>query len=399
MVKISIIERVAPYFAVLWIMCVINSVIAWYSFSPFLRYTCAFCVILSSFTMRKQELSKGRILLSFLLLLYFLWISVNGKSYKIFFTEFVRFVPFIFILFWPIDVLKKLYDIFRIVVIFFAIGSSVITILSYMGLISYIPHYVSSAHSNLHVNREDFYNIYIVFPVLMGDSVLYQRACGMMEEPGHFSIVLGFIYLIDRYMHRKINLVIIICAILTFSPVFFFIMFFTELVVFFKYWKKTLTYGFLIVGIGVITYYILPNIQKTVDYFVFEKNVNKIYNVLAGTNKIDETLDERANHYGMNKYARMSFEEKLVGGKTDRDVVLSDYRGFILSKGLIGLCIVSIISLFSIQNAPFNLKISLLLTLFIIMLHRSWFFYEPFPFIMSYLACSFSKNKEKCFST
>ena len=110
---------------------------------------------------------------------------------------------------------------------------------------------------------------------------------------------------------------------------------------------------------------------------------------------LDEALDERSNDLGQNVYNHLSFEEKLVGGEGDRFIILSDYRGFIITMGYIGLLLVILISLTTLYGAPPLLKISLFLSLLMIMLHRSWFFYEPFPYFMSFMACSLFRYKQQ----
>ena len=326
---------------------------------------------------------------------YLIWTFAIANNIRSTFIEIIRYVPFSFILFWPTSFLERTYELFRRVVIFFAIGSSIITILSYFGLTSYIPHYFSSAHSSLHALREDYYNIYFVFPELTNDFSLYNRACGMMEEPGHFSIVLGFVYLIDRYCQRKINPFIIVCAVLAFSPAFFLTFLFVEFVNIRKYFKKIL-FTVLTVCIAVFFIYInLPrNMQEMVYFLAYERNVEQLADTYNNTGSLDETLDERVNFIGKSIYDDMDFDDMLVGGKGDREMILSDYRGFIVNKGLIGLIIAIAISLSSLLGAPRALKISLFLTLFMIMLHRAWFFYEPFPYFMALIAVSLCKSEK-----
>ena len=392
----SVIVRWAPYFAVLWLLYVMNSIFAWFSFSIIFRVIAVTGVVAASFLMENHEVTKERRWIVILSFLYFLWAFLKMDHFMAYLSVAMTFVPFMCIVFWPNELLQRTYNVFRKVVIFFAIGSTIITALSYLGLTSIIPHFEMESQSALHENRDDYYYVYGIFPELNGLTILFHRACGMMEEPGHFSIVLGLVYLIDRYTHRKINPVIIIGAVFTFSSTFFLILLFTEFWNFIIYWKKTLLYIVCSVVLCVIAYKALPrDMQYMVYYLAYERNMEQVVDTYDNSGSLDEALDERSNDLGQNVYNHLSFEEKLVGGEGDRFIILSDYRGFIITMGYIGLLLVILISLTTLYGAPPLLKISLFLSLLMIMLHRSWFFYEPFPYFMSFMACSLFRYKQQ----
>lgn len=384
------IEKWAPWFAVLWLLYAMNSVFAWYSFGVILRVIGATGVVVASLRMKEHVVTRKRRWIAFMTCLYMLWAIMKMDHFLAYLSVVMTFLPFICIVFWPNDLLKKIYEIFRKVVIFFAIGSSILTALSYVGLTSHIPHIEMLSQSALHENRNDYYFIYFgIFPELNGVDIFFHRACGMMEEPGHFSIVLGFIYLIDRYTHRRINPAIILGAIFAFSSTFFLMMLFTEFWNIIVYWKKALFYLACAIVLSITIYNLLPrDMQDMVYYLAYERNLEQVVDAFDSSGDLDEALDERANDMGTRVYDRLSFEKKLVGGEGGRFLVLSDYRGFIVAMGYIGLWIVILISLISLSGAPYLLKISLFLSLLMIMLHRSWFFYEPFPYFLSFIACA-----------
>lgn len=384
--------KYAPFCAVLWLLYAMNTIFAWIPFSVVLRIVGVFGVLAASYLMKSHQTSKSRRAMAFYVFLYFLWALVKMGHFLAFVSVAMTFVPVLCLLFWPNDKLNEVYTLFRKVVIFFAIGSSIITILSFVGLTSFIPHFELPGQSALHTNKDDFYQVFIIFPQLNTVSSVMMRACGMMEEPGHFAIVLGFVYLIDRYLHRKINPAIIICGILTFSSAFFLIFFFTELWNFFRYWKKTILYLASAFLVGAVIYTSLPSdAQDAVRFLAYERNLEKVTEAFSSSGSLDEALDERSSDYGTRVYDRMSFGQKLIGDEWDNDMILSDYRGFIVRMGYIGLIFVVMASLMSISGASFQLKVSLSLTLFLIMIHRSWFFYEPFPYFMSFMACTLFK--------
>ena len=384
------IEKWAPWFAVLWLLYVMNSVFAWYSFSVILRVIAATGVMLASYQMEEHVVTRKRGWIAFLTFLYFFWAAMKMDHFLAYLSVAMTFVPFMCIVFWPDELLKRTYGIFRKVVIFFAIGSVLLTALSYVGMTSSIPHIEMVSQSALHENRNDYYYVYLgIFPELNGLDIFFHRACGMMEEPGHFSIVLGLVYLIDRYTHRKINPMIIVGALFAFSSTFFLIMLFTEFWNIIVYWKKALLYLLCAIALSVIVYKALPrDMQDMVYYLAYERNMEQVVDAYDSSGSLDEALDERANDMGKNVYDRLSFDQKLVGGEGGRFLILSDYRGFIVAMGYIGLWLVILISLMTFSGAPLLLKISLFLSLMMIMLHRSWFFYEPFPYFMSFMACT-----------
>ena len=387
------IVRWAPWFAVIWLLYVMNSVLAWYSFGVILRVIAVTGVVLASVRMKEHIITRQRGWIAFLAFLYMLWDEMKMDHFLGYMSITMNFVPFMFIVFWPDKMLKKTYDTFRKVVIFFAIGSTILTALSYVGLASHIPHIEVGSQSALHENRNDYYNLYFgIFPELNGVDFFFHRACGMMEEPGHFSIVLGLVYLIDRYTQRKINPALIIGAIFTFSSTFFLILFFTEFWNFITHWRKTLLYFVCTVVLCIIGYKALPqDMQDMVYYLAYERNMEQVVEAYDSSGSLNEALDERANDLGMRVYDHLTFEEKLVGGEGDHNIVLSDYRGFIVKMGYIGLFLVILISLTTLVGAPVLLKISLFLSLMMILLHRAWLFYEPFPYFMSFWACTLYK--------
>ena len=389
------IVRWAPWFAVLWLLYAMNSILAWYSFGVIFRVVAATGVVFATYQMEDRKITRQRGWIAFLTFLFFLWAVMKMDHFLAYLSVAMTFVPFMCIVFWPDEQLERTYKAFRKVVIFFAIGSVILTALSYVGQTSHIPHFQMGAQSALHENRNDYYYVYLgLFPELNGVDIFFQRACGMMEEPGHFSIVLGLIYLIDRYTHRRINPVIILGAIFAFSSAFFLIMLFTEFWNIIVSWRKALLYFCCAAVLGVLVYQSLPGEMQEMAYFLaYERNMEQVVDSFEKSGSLNEALDERANEMGQNVYDRLSFEQKLVGGEGGRFLILSDYRGFIVAMGYIGLWIVILISLLTLSGAPFLLKISLSLSLMMIMLHRSWFFYEPFPYFMSFMACALYNYK------
>lgn len=385
-------NKVASVFAVVWLMYVMNTVIAWYPF-PFntiVMLIGTIGVISMTLVMTRHEVdTKRQVIISLTILYCIIEVALRGST-RVVISLVYTFIPFMCILLWPVNALRSTYALFRKVVLFFALGSSVIVILYYLGILSMIPSYELFPKSYLHSNRGDVYNVYIVFPELVSAiGLFYRRACGFCLEPGHFSIVLGFVYLIDRFMQKRINPLIIIAGILAFSPAFFLTVLFTEFLNLRRYLKRIVISASVFMVSVYAVYSLLPrDIQEIVYYVVYERNVESLFGAYNESGSLTDALDERTNMLGQEAYAKMKFEDRLVGGKGDKDIVLSDYRGFIVAKGILCLSVVILISIIASSGSGYSLMFSLIMTLFMVIVHRAWFFYEPFPYLMAFIATS-----------
>lgn len=384
--------RIAPFSVCLWLLCVLNTVFVWFPLGIFLRYI-AFCgVFVISLVIAKTSYANKNVWPIFFTFLFLVWISVHyGISATL--RNVASFVPLLLLYAWPKSLLYSSYKLFRYVVLFFCVGSSVITVLSFVGLTNYIPFFEMPAQSPLHINRGDYYYVYGIFPELHSVGDVFYRACGMMEEPGHFSVILGLIYIIDRITHRKINPLIIICAVLTFSSNFLFAVLFVELKNIFHFRNKVLFWVSGVIVFSVIIYCVLPEeIQDMVYNIAYERNFGKASETYSETNSFTSLLDNRANDHGTRLYNSMTTEELAIGGLGDKNVVLSDYRGMILNYGWIGLMISWSILLALIYKLDKVLLIGVLLYIFIIFLHRSWMYFLPYMYFFVFLVASFCQK-------
>ena len=231
--------------ATFWFFVVLNSYIIWNPLAPVIRLLAAFAVICGTFLIpQKLSLPRNRQTLFLFGILYFFWILLTLSDSI---AEAVRicteYIPLLCMVQWPNELLDRVYTVLRKVIIFFAIGSAIISVLILLGFGNKLPHLALPPREALHERLGVVYYLYGLFiadcfPALGVTS----RACGMLQEPGHFAILLGFIYLIDRFRHQKINAWIVICGLLTFSSTFVLIVLFTELhnIFSWKYFKKFL---------------------------------------------------------------------------------------------------------------------------------------------------------------
>jgi len=317
-------------------------------------------------------------------------------------SNLVKFVPLLLLFFWPDNVLFVSYKYIRMAVIFFAIGGAVVSVLTLSGLISHFPYYILPPQETLHERLGYEYYVYGIFPTIH-DSLGIQgfRACGMMKEPGHFAIILGIIYLIDRFREKKINFWIIIAGVLTFSSNFFIIVFITEVRNVFtkRIFASILKYGKYLFFLPIV-YFLLPiDIREQVNYLFYERNLAEVFEALNSSSSLSEGLDMRANDTSVSIYEHISLGEYLVGGvKFDSSESLADYRGLILRIGLIGIIISSLAYYSTVSRKDTSIQISLMLLYILVLLHRSWMLQAPYLYFLSFLAVTvytYSQNQSK----
>ena len=217
-----------------WIFTIIDPFYLWNSFENVLKLFFGSLVILATVllnTKGKLIITKKGLRLAAVIMLYFIYLSwrLDANVLSVIVRFFV-FFPFVLLAFWQNEILYSLFLFFRRIIVFFSIGSIIISICSVAGLVQYIPHYYLEARSSVHEMQNLSYCVYGCIVTLHGYYASFiPRACGPLQEPGHFAIILGFVFLIDRFMRRKVNIWIVICGVLTFSMNFFILAVFGEI--------------------------------------------------------------------------------------------------------------------------------------------------------------------------
>lgn len=398
-------RKLIPYAVVLWILVMINSIIVWGSLSAAVRIVAFGGMIASTLYLKNQlRITNKNLLLFTVTLVLYVWISYKKMhNFGMFAAYFINFIPLLLIYFWPKTYLLKSYLLFRKLIIIVSIFASIISILILLGIASWLPYYVMPPQSGLHESLGYVYYVY-GFIVTINDPSHTQmfRACGILQEPGHFSIFLGFVYMIDRFIKQKQNWWVIICGILTFSGNFLLFVLFTEIKVivdnflnhklnvnkYLNYFKYVAILG----SIGFILYVILPrSITDQFYYTLYERNLEKVFDAYQESGSLEGALDERVNDYGEFEYEHATTQE-MIWGKVRRDaeVVLSDYRGLILNLGIIGLCMIAILTLIIIRRDSWGVKIAVALSVLLIVIHRSWMCLAPYPYFFPFWAAALS---------
>lgn len=385
-------KKLASWLACLWLIITLSPFFIWGRYENYFVLFAALGVIYAS-TIVGIKLSQNKLKhwgwLLLLMTMFILWTSYD-RAIIFIFRKFLIWLPFYLIVLWPIKDIKNLYFSFRKVIVFFAIGSTVVSVLGAIGLLSLFPSYVIEGHSQLHQSIDMNYKIYGCFLTLGASDTLIPRACGFMQEPGHFSIVLGFVYLIDRSLNQKRNFWIIVCGLLTFSLNFIIIALASE---FFQIKNFGKGFGFvfrliLVVFVLGVVYALLPTgIQRSVDYLFFERNISDVFDLFQETGSLTGALSARTNQVGEMEFASLSSNELIVGKRHfDTEMVLSDYRGIIYSFGYVGM-ILSILTLLSIifNAKSWKSRFAYIVALVLVFLHRAWMFNAPYLYFLSFL--------------
>ena len=363
----------------------------WGPIAPIMHSLPSILIILGTFTIKEiLEYSKNKHYICVFVSTYIIWIlfTICDDIPQIV-RRLCDFSPILFFIFWPRELILKTYIIIRKIVIFYAIGSAIITILILLDLNSHLPYFVLPPREALHKNIGIVYYVYGLFVTLCYPiSGIRGRACGMLQEPGHFAVVLGSIYMIDRFRKAKENIWIVICGILTFSSVFLFTVLFTEIKYVFskKNVKKVL---FVMSLVPVLLFFIfisLPSqIQDQIEFLFYGRNLEQVVEAYQEASSLNDALDERASDYSLRTYEKMStFEYVIGGGNIEPGECLSDYRGMIVYMGTIGMGLSILSYLIILLKIPLKIKLSLICFYILIIVHRSFMLFEPYIYLYAF---------------
>lgn len=387
-----------------WLFVVLNSFFIWNSYENIIKLlSCAFVIVSTFYCIYRRSLHVylSNFLIAISVALFYLWLTVCvDMTLASLIVRACMFIPLLFMLFWPRQVTVDVYELFRKLIIFFAFGSICVSALYILGLNSFVPHYELQPQSALHERQGYVYYVYGCFVVIHNAlSSILPRANGMLQEPGHFAIILGFVYLVERFLDKNPNIIIIICGILTFSPNFILLLFLAELynAIHKKILLKVFAFILVMVVLLFLFFVILPkSLQEELYFLIYERNMEFVINALMNSGSLDDALNERINQSGMSYFYSLRPEEMWIGiAVHDDSIILSDYRGLILNIGIIGLLLLIFAMFTLVYKASFMIKFSLLCVLLLIVLHRSWMFYSPYLFYMTYMATVVWRNYNK----
>ena len=390
-------NKLASWFACLWLIVSLNPFFIWNRFENYIVLISTVTVILATVFIGISHYGIKRWGFLLLLMTMFLIWMLFDKTPLYVLRKLIIWLPFYLIILWPINNIRDTYYLFKKIILFFAIGSTVVSVLGAAGLLGFFPSFVVEGRSALHQRIDMYYRIYGCFVTLGGSDSLIPRACGFLQEPGHFSIVLGFVYVIDSILNHKRNLWIIICGLLTFSLNFVIMALAAEFLQITNI-RKSFRFVFrmllIVVVLGVVYTFLPDALQKSASYLFFERNISDVYDLFEETGSLTEALNARTNQLGELEYYSLTHHELIVGRRHfDSEMILSDYRGVIYSIGYIGLAL-SILTILSIvfKTKSWRSGLALSVAFALVYLHRSWMFVAPYLYCLSFLGVTLTRD-------
>ncbi|MDD4209499.1 MAG: hypothetical protein PHI52_04090 [Bacteroidales bacterium] len=400
-------NRLAIIACAIWAFTAMNPFYLWLgiaSIGYFLVFVFVFTMTMFLLSNNNLVYSRERVFFAVTLLFYILILMLHGGLIRNM-VMFILHAPLLMIAFYPNEILYKTYELFRKIIIFFAIGAIIVFLISFLGFYEYLPFFEVEGISNVH--RTSGVNLHVHgFIVTMfdtGKATYILRACGPLQEPGHFGIVLGVVMFIDRLLAKKMNLLLLFAGFLTFSPAFFIILFIAEVYQFLmnRKVKEERIYGknrkrnifFVSLILLFTTFLILLNqgLRNRIWYMVYERNFQKVITSVQSGESIEEGLNERVNNTGIVYYNQFRKSSKIWLGDENWEkggVVLSDYRGMIATIGIVGLFL-SLLTWFAVFLRASLKQIAFMLCIVIfIYLHRAWMFLSPYIMFLFFVGIS-----------
>ena len=395
--KTRSVNDIAAWCGIIWFVLIIDACFTWFLSYAIRDFIGSFFIFYSTFLIyRKHQLvvSKHRLhLFLFIFILFFFMLFFHGAYISGPFT----FLPLMCIVLWNMDVLFKMYQLFRNFIIFYAILSIIVELFVLSGIWTSLPHIVMPAQDTVQESFDTVNYVYGVFCIPVDNiPISFYRACGPLREGGHFSVFLGFLYFVEKIVYSRRNIWLIVCGFLTLSPNFVLFLLVTEgyYAIINKKIMKTVA-GLFFVFIAVIMAFVLSpqNIKDEIIRIVIERTLEDTMNN-AQYDGFMALLDGRTNTQGLLMYEQFSknasFYEHLFGynyAKLSLDFVLSDIRYLIVRYGYVGISLFLICTyFFSVGSKTFLYGLALFLLAFGVMLQRAWMFEQVYIWVMMFLA-------------
>ncbi|MEA2042897.1 MAG: hypothetical protein U9N85_10135 [Bacteroidota bacterium] len=301
------------------------------------------------------------------------------------------FSPLFVLLFLKNDMLLRIFKIWKILLIFFSAYAILVLILFILKI--EMPYWILSDTSYIpeEAGRGHFYKAYGL--VVSSSHTVKNiagfpthRLCGPFAEPGHFAIYIGLTLLIDKFLGKKLNTILLIAGLLTLSPAFVLIFVLIEGYNFFIMRKiNTKAYFIILVAIVSITLVKGRQLKERIIFLTVERH---------------STIDKRAPLKLRAKYTELIKEEKVLWfgvGTKKFDTFggsLSDPRGLIAKFGLIGLffSIVLIVMFSAMMKKKY--AVFVFITIAMVYAHRVWMFESVYLFTFMLLAAVVAEIKE-----
>lgn len=394
MLSKSKIENLIEWFSVFYVFISLNPFLLWIVNPVLINVTSSagmLMALLYMFSCKKVKLSGSRIIILIGLLLFTAHISTSIFLKENNLGKLINFISLATLILYPARNLISIFLKFKKLLYFFCVVSLVVFVIILLGFD--LPYYKIPGFSVVMESLGAYYKLYGV--IVSSTNTIYNfggltimRICGPFLEPGHFAIYIGFVLMLEKIMFNKLNKILLITAILTFSPSIFF--FLITILLYHNLSGGSKKRGFLgyiafALLIGVVYLGVGTEARENISFLIVGRNFENTGFDLAGV------LDGRAGKEALHAYRYFAQTPEVYFGKGVKFLegygVLSDYRGFIFKFGYIGITLSILFYSFIILSIDKKSKvISFLLIALIILLHRSWMFESPFIYFATFLA-------------
>jgi hypothetical protein len=397
------IKKIASIIGAFFLFLTLNPFIIWISYPPFINISLLFLVVITTLTLNSCgliEITKVKLSIAFLILLFMIQISTplfGGASFDL--GKLMHFSGLLLIIFFSPQLHLEIFMMFRKLMIFFAVSSVIVFLTTFVRI--ELPYYKIPGFS-LVMTRSfpgSFYKLYgVVVTASHSENIIggfkIARSCGPFLEGGHYAIYLGIIMFLEKILFNKVTKVFIVASIFTFSPtvLFFLGLIFIYDVLFIQKGKKLLPYsiaGLLFIGFIIS---VSGELGNQIYYILIESKLES-----AESNSLNAILNDRAGKDALDAYESFKNTSDVYFGKGLHELedlgVLSDYRGLIYVYGYIGFFLCLFASLYLSINVIKNnhLRIFFILSVILIISHRSWMMNSIFIYAIFIIASTSKK--------
>lgn len=378
---------------VVWLLIMLEGYWCWFLGSISIRILQLFgflliiCMTMVLYFNRGLCVTRNRLYLIYAHLLYVLYsvfqLVILNRSLPSVVVKFITLFPFVLILFWKGNVLAKSYVIFRKLMLFFSVGAIFLVVLTVTGLSDKFPYIeILDTGREFYVNQGTAFRVYgfgnIAVSMKSGMfSGFIPRALGPFHEGGHFAIYIGMVVTIDRMLGRRLNPLFLICGIMTFSMAFVILLVISEVLdVIVNKRPKILSITIVAIVAAAVMISLPKDMKEWMKYMLYERNFESVVAAINSSGNLSSGLDERVNASALRSFESFIHSNELYLGTTHAvgNEVMSDYRGLLLNKGIIGFSII-LVTLFTLLLILEKRYIVFFLgILLLILLHRSWMY-------------------------
>jgi hypothetical protein len=384
----SNLEKIAALVSTAYLFLSIYPLPMWLIPNPPVYGIIFFCLFIISslfFFNNKIVVTPYSLIVLFSLLLLVLYFVLPISEPIINFGVLIRFSSLILIILLNDKIHFLTFKYFKDLIVFFSFFSIIIFLITLLGI--ELPYFRIEGFSLPMVGKDAYYKVYLfvvsstntIFNVM---GITIARVCGPFLEPGHFAIYIGIVQVIEKILFGKINKILTIAGVLTFSPAYYIIL--VMIFLFDIFIKKrikllfTLSFSLLI---SMLTLSQNEIVKQAIYYITIGRNISHIK---------DASLDTRTSNIALNEYSRFSKTAKVYTGMglewANKNLkVLSDFRGFIYRHGIIGMILSVLAILIILSRSNFNLFILLFSIAILIHAHRSWMFAGPYIYILLFI--------------